>query len=54
MVNEAEKCACKDCVCAVSAEKAVVKDDQRYCCEECAAGHAHHEGCNHNGCRCHG
>lgn len=54
MATEAKKCACKDCVCTVSADKAVTKNGEMYCCEECASGHAHHEGCEHNGCNCHG
>lgn len=54
MAVEPQKCACTDCVCSVSAEKAVVKDGKTFCCEECAAGHTHHDGCDHNGCACHG
>ena len=54
MASETQKCACKDCVCKVSADKAVTKDGQMFCCEECAAGHAHHTGCEHDGCDCHG
>ena len=54
MATETTKCACKDCVCTVSADKAVTKNGQMFCCEECAAGHAHHEGCEHDGCNRHG
>lgn len=54
MASETQKCACKDCKCNVSAEKAVTKDGAMFCCEECASGHAHHPGCEHDGCNCGG
>ena len=47
-------CPCEDCVCKVSTDKAVMKDGRAFCCEECAAGHIHHAGCEHDGCACHG
>ena len=53
MANET-KCACDDCVCKVDPATAVSKDGKAFCCEECAAGHAHHAGCNHAGCDCRG
>ena len=48
------KCACTDCMCMVAPDKAVIKEGQAFCCEECAAGHVHHAGCEHSGCECHG
>lgn len=54
MATDDVKCACSDCVCKVSTEKAVHKDGKAFCSEECAAGHTHHEGCGHTGCNCHG
>ena len=54
MASETVKCACDDCVCKVSTDKATMKDGKAFCCEECAAGHVDHAGCEHNGCACHG
>ncbi|GEO98646.1 MULTISPECIES: metallothionein [Methylobacterium] len=48
------KCACPDCVCVVSVEKAVKRDEKAFCCDECADGHPDHSGCDHAGCACHG
>lgn len=48
------KCACSDCMCMVNADNAVTKDGKKFCCQECADGHAHHAGCEHQGCNCHG
>lgn len=53
-VVENVKCACPDCVCVVAIAEAVTKDGKAFCCDECAAGHANHEGCEHAGCACHG
>ncbi len=50
-----QKCACPDCVCVVAIADAVKKDDQNYCSEICANGHAGAgAGCGHPGCRCKG
>ena len=54
MSNEPVKCACKDCTCKVAAEKAVTKDGQAFCCDECASGHVRHAGCDHAGGACRG
>lgn len=51
---EMVKCACPDCVCVVSPEKAVKREDKAFCCDECADGHPDHSGCDHAGCACHG
>ena len=46
------KCACENCLCVVSLEDAVKKDDKYYCCEACANGHANNKGCEQSGCGC--
>ncbi|WP_298957692.1 metallothionein [uncultured Methylobacterium sp.] len=51
---EMVKCACTDCVCIVSLEKAVMREERAFCCDECADGHKDHQGCEHAGCTCHG
>lgn len=39
------KCACGTCLCVVSIEDAIIKDNKPYCCEACANGHADGEVC---------
>ncbi len=34
--------------------KAVSRDGKAFCCDECADGHPHQNGCDHAGCTCHG
>lgn len=46
------KCACEPCLCIVSLENAVKKDDKNYCSEACAEGHKTMKGCGHGGCGC--
>ncbi len=47
------QCACKDCLCVVALESAVVKDGKHYCSDACANGHPDGAGCGHKGCDCH-
>ncbi|NMG57555.1 metallothionein [Geitlerinema sp. P-1104] len=47
------KCACDSCLCIVSLESAVMKDDKPYCSQACADGHPDGAGCGHKGCTCH-
>ena len=49
-----QKCACNDCVCIVSVDKAVKKGDRNYCSDACANGHPSGAGCDHSGCACKG
>ncbi|WP_275402863.1 metallothionein [Entomobacter blattae] len=53
-MSQKTKCSCKDCVCMVDSSKAIQKNGQFYCCEECSNHHSHSTGCNHQGCNCHG
>ncbi|MBD2419480.1 metallothionein [Anabaena cylindrica FACHB-243] len=46
------KCACPSCLCVVSLESAILKDDKHYCSDGCAEGHQTIKGCGHNGCGC--
>ncbi|MBD1843255.1 metallothionein [Cyanobacteria bacterium FACHB-63] len=47
------KCACEPCLCIVSTDSAVQKDDKFYCSEACANGHPDgHGDCGHKGCNC--
>ncbi|BAY53531.1 metallothionein family 14 [Leptolyngbya boryana NIES-2135] len=47
------KCACEACLCIVSIENAVKKNDHFYCSEACAEGHPNgHGDCGHQGCTC--
>ena len=48
------KCACPDCVCVISPDKAVERDNKLYCADDCAQGHMNGAGCGHVGCDCHG
>jgi len=48
----AMKCACESCLCVVSLEDAILKDNKYYCCEACANGHVSEQGCGHTGCTC--
>jgi len=47
------KCACESCLCIVSTDSAVQKDNKYYCSEACANGHEAGAGCGHEGCTCH-
>ncbi|MGI8936451.1 MAG: metallothionein [Phormidesmis sp.] len=48
------KCACESCLCIVDVSKAVQAEEQYYCSEGCANGHADNtKGCGHTGCNCH-
>jgi metallothionein len=51
---EQVKCACSDCVCVVSVDQGVTRDNRIYCGEACAEHHADGAGCSHAGCTCHG
>ncbi|MBW4647467.1 MAG: metallothionein [Kastovskya adunca ATA6-11-RM4] len=46
------KCACESCLCVVSTNDAVQKDNKNYCSEACANGHTDGSGCGHTGCEC--
>lgn len=46
------KCACEKCLCIVSLEDAIAKNDKYYCSEACANGHTNEASCGHNGCEC--
>ncbi|MBW4442578.1 MAG: metallothionein [Plectolyngbya sp. WJT66-NPBG17] len=47
------KCACEACLCVVSMESAVQKDEKFYCSDACANGHPEgHGDCGHKGCNC--
>lgn len=46
------KCACPDCLCIVSLDKAVMLNGKPYCSQACADGHPSQEGCGHSGCGC--
>lgn len=46
------KCACQSCLCIVSLEDAIKKEDKYYCSEACANGHTDGSGCGHSGCGC--
>ncbi len=46
------KCACENCLCVVSLEDAIQKDDKAFCSEACADGHPNGSGCGHTGCGC--
>ncbi|MEB3181919.1 MAG: metallothionein [Nostocaceae cyanobacterium] len=46
------KCACESCLCIVSLEDAIKKEDKYYCSEACANGHTDGAGCGHSGCGC--
>jgi len=47
------KCACEPCLCIVSTDSAIEKDNKFYCSEACANNHAEgHDGCGHHGCNC--
>ncbi|QSJ14722.1 metallothionein [Nostoc sp. UHCC 0702] len=46
------KCACGTCLCVISIEDAVMKDDKAYCCEACANGHTNGEACTQSVCGC--
>ncbi|MCC5809664.1 MAG: metallothionein [Ectothiorhodospiraceae bacterium] len=48
------KCACADCKCMVTPDKAIKRAGKPYCGEPCANGHASGSGCGHTGCDCHG
>jgi len=48
------KCACADCVCVISVNKAVKQGGKLFCGTACAKGHADGNGCGHVGCQCHG
>lgn len=54
VVVEMVKCACTDCVCVVHVDKAVMREERAYCCDDCAEGHTSHAGCEHAGCTCRG
>ncbi len=48
------KCACDSCLCIVDISQAIQKNEQYYCSEGCASGHAAGTtGCGHTGCNCH-
>ncbi|WP_240761804.1 metallothionein [Nitrosococcus wardiae] len=42
------KCAYDSCLCVVTAEQAVKKNERLYCSEACARG----QGCEHEQCSC--
>ncbi|GAP98245.1 metallothionein [Leptolyngbya sp. NIES-2104] len=47
------KCACESCLCIVSTDGAVQKDEKFYCSDACANGHPDgHGDCGHKGCNC--
>ncbi|MEL7227664.1 MAG: metallothionein [Cyanobacteria bacterium P01_D01_bin.36] len=47
------KCACDSCLCIVDVNKAIKSEEQYYCSEGCANGHADKTvGCGHTGCNC--
>ena len=46
-----QRCACTDCSCTVDAT-ALQRDGKAYCCEACANGHSHGEGCRMQACHC--
>jgi metallothionein len=48
------KCACSDCICVVSVDKAIEKEGRIFCSDECADHHKAGTGCHHAGCTCHG
>jgi len=48
------KCACADCVCIVSPDKAVQAEGRTFCSDNCATHHEQAAGCDHAGCPCHG
>ena len=54
VIVEMVKCACADCVCIVSAGKAVEAEGRSFCSDSCAGHHADRDGCEHAGCACHG
>ena len=47
------KCACDSCLCVVDVSTAIQKENQYYCSDACADGHASASGCGHAGCNCH-
>lgn len=47
------KCACPDCLCIISLDDAVMKEEKAYCSEACANEHPQGSGCGHTGCNCH-
>ncbi|MHC5614268.1 MAG: metallothionein [Nostoc sp.] len=46
------KCACSTCLCIVSVEDAIKKDNKYYCSQGCAEGHKTIKGCSHTGYGC--
>lgn len=46
------QCACKTCLCVVSADNALEKNEHFYCSDACANGHTSGLGCGHKGCKC--
>lgn len=48
------KCACDSCLCVVSLNAAIKKNNKYYCGEACANGHPVGAGCGHTGCTCDG
>jgi metallothionein len=52
MTTETTTCACKGCNCTVNLSTGLQKDDQYYCCEACANGHASGQTCGCSGCGC--
>jgi hypothetical protein len=51
---EMVKCACSDCICVISIDKAIQREGRIYCSDECAEHHKTGAGCHHAGCTCHG
>jgi hypothetical protein len=54
MVSIVESCACPRCNCQVDHHDpgTVMKDNQYYCSQSCASGHAQQAGCGHSNCDC--
>lgn len=47
------KCACESCLCIVSTDSAIEKEEKFYCSDACANGHPDgHGDCGHKGCNC--
>ncbi|MEM6728685.1 MAG: metallothionein [Pseudomonadota bacterium] len=45
-------CACDTCLCIVDIADAVKKDEQNFCSDACADGHADGSSCALAGCAC--
>ncbi len=52
MSSQSVKCACDRCLCEVSLVSAISRNNQYYCSEGCANGHAEGKGCSKSSCGC--